>query len=116
MRNAARAMGPGGELTLRIGTSGDSGWLEVEDTGSGIPESEVEKVLLPFYSTKPAGTGLGLPLVARVVAAHGGRIGIESEIGAGTRVRVDLPLAGTAHAAASAPGSSKEMTWQKHGS
>jgi signal transduction histidine kinase len=93
MLNAAEAMPGGGTLTLRLGYTDTHAWIEVADTGVGIPEAEVEKVLLPFYSTKPTGTGLGLPLVARIVAAHDGRIGIESEIGAGTRVRVELPLA-----------------------
>jgi signal transduction histidine kinase len=114
MLNAAEAMPPGGLLSLAIGSSGDSAWLEVGDTGVGIPEQEVEKVLLPFYSTKPAGTGLGLPLVARVVAAHHGRIAIDSEVGVGTRIRVELPLA--VADAVPTGGSPKEATWQKHGS
>jgi signal transduction histidine kinase len=114
MLNAAEAMGPGGELTLRLGRSAGTGWIEVADTGGGIPEAEVEKVLLPFYSTKPTGTGLGLPLVARVVAAHDGRISIESEVGTGTTVRVEFPLA--TQEPARDGGSPKEMTWQKHGS
>jgi two-component system, NtrC family, sensor kinase len=114
MLNAAEAMDAGGTLTLRFGATGRIGWLEVSDTGSGIPESEIEKVLLPFYSTKPTGTGLGLPLVARIVAAHEGRIGIDSEVGTGTTVRVELPL--VAPGSPSPSGSPKEMTWQKHGS
>jgi signal transduction histidine kinase len=89
--NAAEAMPGGGTLTLRLGGDGGAGWIEVEDTGTGIPASEVERVMLPFYSTKPSGTGLGLPLVARVVSAHGGRLAIDSEPGRGTRVRVELP-------------------------
>jgi signal transduction histidine kinase len=93
MLNAAEAMPGAGTLTLRIGATAEYAWLEVGDTGAGIPEAEIEKVLLPFYSTKPAGTGLGLPLVARVVTAHDGRISIDSELGVGTRVRVELPLA-----------------------
>jgi signal transduction histidine kinase len=93
MLNAAEAMPGGGTLTLRMGHTDTHAWVEVGDTGVGIPEAEVEKILLPFYSTKPAGTGLGLPLVARIVAAHDGRIAIESEVGTGTRVRVELPLA-----------------------
>lgn len=116
MLNAAEAMTAGGELTLRMGRTDSHAWFEVGDTGGGIAEAEVEKVLLPFYSTKPGGTGLGLPLVARVVAAHDGRIAIESEVGAGTRVRVELPLAEVAHDAPAAPGSRKEETWQTHGS
>jgi two-component system, cell cycle sensor histidine kinase and response regulator CckA len=91
--NAAEAMGPGGELTLRWGGRRALAGSRWRTPGGGIPEAEVEKVLLPFYSTKPTGTGLGLPLVARVVAAHDGRISIESEVGTGTTVRVELPLA-----------------------
>lgn len=91
--NAAEAMGGAGTLTLRLGSDDGWAWFEVEDTGPGIPEAELEKVLLPFYSTKPSGTGLGLPLVARIVAAHDGRMNIDSAPGRGTRVRVELPLA-----------------------
>ncbi|HSJ07791.1 MAG TPA: HAMP domain-containing sensor histidine kinase [Longimicrobiales bacterium] len=112
MLNAAEAMTGGGELTLRMGAADGFAWLEVADNGAGIPEAEVEKVLLPFYSTKPAGTGLGLPLVARVVAAHQGRIAIESVVGTGTRVRVELPLAEGATDARAAHGSPKEATWR----
>jgi signal transduction histidine kinase len=93
MLNAAESMGPGGTLSLRIGRTADRAVFEIGDTGAGIPEAELEKVLLPFYSTKPAGTGLGLPLVARVIAAHDGRLSIDSRTGAGTTMRVELPLA-----------------------
>ncbi|HSJ26046.1 MAG TPA: HAMP domain-containing sensor histidine kinase [Longimicrobiales bacterium] len=91
--NGAEAMAGGGVLRLRLGGTEGAGWLEVEDTGAGIPESELEKVMLPFYSTKPSGTGLGLPLVARVVSAHQGRLSIDSSPGRGTRVRIELPRA-----------------------
>jgi signal transduction histidine kinase len=97
--NAAEAMTDGGSLSLRFGVEDGTAWLEVEDTGSGIPESQLERVMLPFYSTKPSGTGLGLPLVARVVAAHEGRLTIDSEPGRGTRVRIHLPLSPGAVAA-----------------
>jgi signal transduction histidine kinase len=93
MLNAAEAMTQGGTLTLRLDRTDDRAVIEIADTGAGIPEAEIEKILLPFYSTKPAGTGLGLPLVARVVAAHDGRISIESEVGSGTCVRIELPAA-----------------------
>jgi two-component system sensor histidine kinase HydH len=92
MLNAAEAMQNHGTMTLRYGATNGMAWLTVTDTGSGIPQSEVEKVLLPFYSTKPGGTGLGLPLVTRVVAAHDGHIQIDSQPGRGTTVRIDLPL------------------------
>jgi two-component system sensor histidine kinase AtoS len=64
--------------------------IEIRDTGIGIPAGELEKITLPFYSTKPSGTGLGLPLVTRVVAAHEGTLMLESEPGKGTTVRVRL--------------------------
>jgi signal transduction histidine kinase len=93
MLNAMESMESGGMLRISVGEAGDWLALEFRDTGPGIPESEIEKVLLPFYSTKPAGTGLGLPLVARVVAAHGGELDIRSEPGHGTTVRILLPKA-----------------------
>jgi two-component system, NtrC family, sensor histidine kinase AtoS len=84
--------------------------LEFRDTGPGIPAAELEKIVLPFYSTKPAGTGLGLPLVARVVAAHGGLLDMESEPGAGTTVRLVLPQR------AAGPARAEETEWPTRGS
>jgi signal transduction histidine kinase len=91
MLNAMEAMEPGGALTVTVQPQGEGVLLVFRDTGPGIPESEIEKVIVPFYSTKPAGTGLGLPLVARVVAAHRGELALESEPGVGTVVRIVLP-------------------------
>jgi signal transduction histidine kinase len=91
--NALEAMEEGGTLaiTLEPGEAGDTVELTFRDTGPGIPPEEVDKVLLPFYSTKPTGTGLGLPLVARVVAAHHGSLDIQSEPGEGTTIRMVFP-------------------------
>jgi len=91
MANALEAMPAGGRLTLETRRLGGEIEFSVEDTGPGIPPAEVERVLRPFYSTKELGTGLGLPLVARIVGAHGGRLVIEGEPGRGTTVRVVLP-------------------------
>jgi signal transduction histidine kinase len=91
MLNAMEAMGEGGVVTITVAAVGERVALEFRDTGPGIPEAEIEKVVLPFYSTKPAGTGLGLPLVARVVAAHEGELDIRSEPGVGTTVTMTLP-------------------------
>lgn len=110
MLNAAEAMTPPGTLTVRLRPVGDRVRLEVEDTGVGIPPDAREMVLRPFYSTKPTGTGLGLTLVARIVAAHQGSITIESEPGHGTRVRVELP------AARLEDGSVSEDEWRTHAS
>ena len=69
------------------------GWVEigVADTGSGIPAEDVERIFDLYFTTKAAGTGLGLSLVHRIVAEHGGRVEVQSERGAGTRFVILLP-------------------------
>jgi len=108
--NAVEAMPDGGRLTLT--TRGVDGQVvvDVSDTGVGIPPENLERILKPFVSTKPLGTGLGLPLVARVVAAHGGRLAIESEVGRGTTFHIHLPVV----APTAPPGT--EGTWPASGS
>ncbi|NIY08044.1 MAG: hypothetical protein GWN02_07080 [Gemmatimonadetes bacterium] len=109
MLNAVESMEHGGRLTIRLFTHEDRVVAEFEDTGPGIPPGEVEKVLLPFYSTKPAGTGLGLPLVTRVVAAHDGTLDIRSEPGRGTTVRMAFPVrAEAADVGAAGKGADRE--------
>jgi len=91
MANALEAMPHGGTLSVSVrSVAPDRVAVTVADTGSGIPEAEIERAIRPFYSTKPLGTGLGLPLVARVVAAHGGELEIHSVEGEGTRVTITL--------------------------
>ncbi|MEJ2502891.1 MAG: ATP-binding protein, partial [Gemmatimonadota bacterium] len=92
MLNAMEAMEEGGKLTVSLRRPGDAVVARFHDTGPGIPQEEIERVVLPFYSTKPSGTGLGLPLVARVVAAHGGALDIRSQPGEGTTVELVIPV------------------------
>ena len=92
--NAAHAMGPErGRITVRTGTEGENVWLEVEDTGSGIPPEVLPRIFDPFFTTKPIGkgTGLGLSLSYGIVQKHNGRIDVRSTVGAGTTFRVVLP-------------------------
>jgi signal transduction histidine kinase len=97
--NAGQALpsGRAGAHTITIATASASGALSVEirDTGPGIPPDVLPHIFDPFYTTKPMGegTGLGLAVSERLVADHGGRITVESELGKGTVVRVVLPLA-----------------------
>jgi len=67
--------------------------VSVQDTGEGIPEENLDKVLEPFFSTKPVGkgTGLGLSLCFGIIEAHGGRLEIESQHGNGTEIKILLP-------------------------
>ena len=107
--NAVEAMPEGGRLTITTRASAGTVELDVADTGDGIPPENLDKILKPFFSTKSFGTGLGLPLVARVVAAHGGRLWAESETGAkggthGTTFHIHLPVAARAVPAEGAGG------------
>jgi CheY-like chemotaxis protein len=107
--NAAQAIPEGhadaNVIGLRVATNpAGRVVIEVRDTGAGIPPAVREHVFEPFYTTKPVGvgTGLGLAICQRIVAELGGEIGLESEVGHGTTVRVTLPAA-TAAAAAALP-------------
>lgn len=69
--------------------------LEVADSGMGIPEDEISKMFVPFYSTKGEshGTGLGLAVVERAMRLSGGFIRVESVLGKGTTFRLYFPVA-----------------------
>jgi PAS domain S-box-containing protein len=67
--------------------------VDVVDDGPGVPADLSDRIFTPFFSTKPKGSGLGLPIVRKIVDAHDGRIDVSSAPGAGTRFRVTLPIA-----------------------
>jgi two-component system phosphate regulon sensor histidine kinase PhoR len=95
--NALRYTPAGGRITLRSSVEEEGISLQVEDTGSGIPREHLSRVFERFYRVDPSrsraegGTGLGLAIVRHTVEAHGGRVGIESELGEGTRVAAWFP-------------------------
>jgi signal transduction histidine kinase len=66
----------------------------VIDTGCGIPAEQLPKLFRPFHTTKTAGHGLGLAITRKIVQAHGGTIGVQSEPGRGTKFTIRLPAAG----------------------
>ena len=68
--------------------------IEIRDNGSGVPADSLEKIFNPFYTTKKEGSGLGLFLAYQIIAKHGGAIFVDSEVGAGTTVKVFLPISG----------------------
>ncbi|HFE52050.1 MAG TPA: hypothetical protein ENK07_01330, partial [Bacteroidetes bacterium] len=67
-------------------------WVAVADNGPGIPEDVRRKIFQPFFTTKPTGVGMGLPISDGIVRAHGGRMTVRSAPGRGTEVRIYLPL------------------------
>ena len=91
----------GYEPTIWISTRKTADGIEivVRDNGPGIDEAIIDKVMTPFFTTKPAnvGVGLGLSQCADAAQQHGGTIGIESRVGAGTTVRIGLPAQGVTH-------------------
>jgi CheY-like chemotaxis protein/two-component sensor histidine kinase len=112
--NASDAMPEGGKLTIRTGAdAGQTVWLTVEDTGHGIPAVIRDRIFEPFFTTKGVGkgTGLGLSVVHGIVAQHGGRIQVESDVGKGTTFRITLPRAGSGEfpAAAELPTPAQEL-------
>lgn len=90
--NAEQAMPKGGEVTIQAIISPENLTLNLIDTGKGISAEALEKIFKPFYSTRPGGTGLGLPTTKKIIEAHGGTIEALSEPGKGTKFSIRLPL------------------------
>jgi len=95
--NAFQAMPGGGRLGLGWLAAGDGILFFVEDNGPGMNEETLDKVFDPFFTTKQQGSGLGLWLCQRMVDASGGRLGVESGPGRGSRFTVWLPFDGVKH-------------------
>jgi nitrogen fixation/metabolism regulation signal transduction histidine kinase len=91
IKNAIESGSPEDDVTLSVRERGDGFAVEVRDRGSGLSEEVLRDALLPFYSTKPKGTGLGLTLCREIVDAHGGRLSIANRDGGGAVVSVWLP-------------------------
>lgn len=90
--NALQAMPAGGQLTVATRRAEGAAEVAIGDTGPGIPPGEEERIFKTFVTTRPDGTGLGLPISQRIVISHGGRISVASTPGAGATFTISLPL------------------------
>ena len=84
---------PGGRVDVRLLGRGGVAVVEIADNGVGMAPEHREKIFLPFYTTKPTGTGLGMAIVKKIMDLHGGEIEIDSSPGRGTIVRLVIPRA-----------------------
>jgi signal transduction histidine kinase len=91
--NAVEASSPGGTITMRTARNGREVSIQVADQGAGIAPENLARIFEAYFSTKPSGTGLGLPTAKRIVDEHGGRVTVDSAPGRGSTFTVHLPTA-----------------------
>ncbi|MBU1365850.1 MAG: cache domain-containing protein [Gammaproteobacteria bacterium] len=101
--NAAHAIETRGTITIRTGRTDDAVWVEIADTGRGIPPENLKRIFDPFFTTKAVGkgTGLGLSLAYSIVQKHHGKLDVSSKVGVGSCFRVEIPVRQPAPAEAS---------------
>lgn len=93
LRNARQASPAGSIIRIQCGPVGkDRVEVKITNEGKPIPKETLERVFEPFYTSKGGGTGLGLPIVRRIVSAHGGEIKLDSDEKSGTRATLHLPV------------------------
>ncbi|MGI9458317.1 MAG: ATP-binding protein, partial [Aeoliella sp.] len=89
--NAKQSMPDGGELTVATVAEGEHALVHVIDTGCGMDDDTAARMFETFFSTRPGGSGLGLPTISKIIEAHGGTIGVETQQGRGTQFTITLP-------------------------
>ncbi len=90
--NAQHAMNSGGELIVKTDKRKDNAVIQISDTGVGIAPDKLPHIFEPYFSSRPQGSGLGLPTAKRIVEQHNGNIYIDTEPGKGTLFTIEIPL------------------------
>jgi two-component system, NtrC family, sensor histidine kinase HydH len=97
--NALDVTPPGGRVSLTLALAPDGGFrIDIADNGPGIAPAVMEKLFMPFVTTKPTGTGLGLTMARRVARAHGGALTASNREQGGACFTLTLPRTGETHA------------------
>jgi two-component system, sporulation sensor kinase E len=91
LKNAREATPPKGHIRIRTYADDQFAYVQVGDNGQGIDPGDMPKIFRPYFTTKQNGNGLGMMVVQRIMRAHGGRIGIDSQKGKGTVVTLQFP-------------------------
>lgn len=92
LKNASESGAEESSIELSISQDSSLSTLMVSDRGPGMTEEQMSKALLPFYSTKPGGSGTGLPLCREIVESHGGKLSFANRPGGGLQVKIELPV------------------------
>jgi signal transduction histidine kinase len=92
IKNALDAMPDGGELNIRTRSNGDMVLVEITDNGEGIEQETMGKIFEPYFTTKDFSSGLGLPLVFKIIKEHNGEISVKSKHGEGTTFTISFPI------------------------
>ena len=90
--NAQQAMNSGGELMIKTQRQNGDAVIEICDTGHGIAPDRLPQLFDAYHSSRPRGSGLGLPIAKKIVDAHKGTVSVNSELGKGTSFTIRLPL------------------------
>jgi signal transduction histidine kinase len=92
IKNAIAAMPDGGRLTIRTEATDAEIQIAISDTGVGISEENLSKIFEPYFTTKEAGSGLGLTLVFKIIREHKGEVAVKSREGEGACFIITLPI------------------------
>jgi signal transduction histidine kinase len=92
VKNAFEAMSRGGRLTARTFVTTKGVAFDLIDDGPGIDDKTAMKMFEAFFTTKPGGSGLGLPTARKIIEAHGGTINVQSTVGRGTKFTLEFPV------------------------
>jgi len=92
INNSLDAMPDGGRISFSTESDENTVFVSISDTGKGMPEDVKKKIFDPFFTTRsPLGTGLGMSCVYSIIKSHGGKIEVESEVGKGTTINLNIP-------------------------